>query len=146
MGHPSMTMMRQSDIGSVPGSIPINHPMGNPAQGTIGMQGAPMYHNNDNFIQERHSASPDNFTQERHSASPDKIPEQQNGSQLSLQKEVDDERRICDVPENPAHSPVDANDASQEEIPLENIKTEEEEDISNFMIIAHDIFLKIGSK
>merc|ERR1712029_1009073 len=134
MGHPSMTMMRQSDIGSVPGSIPINHPMGNPAQGTIGMQGAPMYHNNDNFIQERHSASPD------------KIPEQQNGSQLSLQKEVDDERTICDVPENPAHSPVDANDASQEEIPLENIKTEEEEDISNFMIIAHDIFLKIGSK
>merc|ERR1712025_978099 len=92
-----------------------------------------MYHNNDNF------------TQERHSASPDEIPEQQNGSQLSLQKEDDDER-ICDVPENPAHSPVDANNASQEEIPLENIKTEEEEDISNFMIIAHDIFLKIGSK
>jgi len=132
--YPRMSMMGESHIGSVPGSIPINVPTGITAQAEVtGMSGLPISNNHSIFS---------------HVADTKMMPEQQNHTQLPLRKEVDDEGRICSVvvPETPLPLHTEPDNIGLEEPMPEIVKKEEEEDIVGFMDAAHDIFLKISSK
>jgi len=132
--YPRMSMMGESHIGSVPGSIPINVPTGITTQAEVtGMSGLPISNNHSIFS---------------HVADTKMMPEQQNHTQLPLRKEVDDEGRICSVvvPETPVPLHTEPDNIGLEEPISEIVKKEEEEDIVGFMDAAHDIFLKISSK
>ncbi|CAL4077319.1 unnamed protein product, partial [Meganyctiphanes norvegica] len=131
--HPRIPMMGHSHIDPVPTSIPISVPMGSPTSEATEMSAVPLSDNHATFT---------------HKADPNKLTEQEPHSQLTLQKEVDDEGKMCSVvlPENPTPLPTEENNTELEEGSHQMVKIEKEEEFDSFLEAAHDIFLKISSK